>query len=166
MLHFTINFRKSHRQAQYPQQIVCEDRVFFFSFDHHILLCRQQQPKCDPAVRLVYPASICNLSELEMCSYQLCYHNDRYCHLYIIDLSFRITLLPKELYPCKLALVHNMFWRSLDVVLCTANCCHVTTVLYFISRLESEGHVSCASVLHAVRCPSASVVTTTVCNKT
>jgi len=61
---------------------------------------------------------------------------------------------------CKLALVQNIFLPCLDVVLCTANCCHVRT------GLESEGHVSCATGLHVVRCPSANIVTTTVCNKT
>jgi len=74
--------------------------------------------------------------------------------------SESLYILPTELKPYKLALVHSILLRCLDVVLCTANCCHVRT------GLESEGHVSCAVVLHVVRCPSASIVTTTVWNKT
>jgi hypothetical protein len=34
----------------------------------------------------------CNHSELETCSYELCYYNGRYCPGYITDLSFIITL--------------------------------------------------------------------------
>jgi len=53
-LQFT-NVRKSHRQPRCPLQLVCEDRVFFVWVDLHVSIRGHQHPKCEWAVRLVYP---------------------------------------------------------------------------------------------------------------
>jgi len=57
LLVFKINFRKSHRQPQFPLQLVWEDRVLFFLLDLHVSLLGQQHRKWERAIGLVYPPS-------------------------------------------------------------------------------------------------------------
>ena len=52
LLQFTINVHKSHRQPRRTSQLMCEDRVS---------LRWQLRPKCERAIRLLYPSSICKL---------------------------------------------------------------------------------------------------------
>jgi hypothetical protein len=77
LLQFTINVRKFHRQPSRTLQLVCEDRVFFVGIDLHVSLCGHQHPKCERAIRLVYPPFFCkrcsssnptnkNLTELDL----------------------------------------------------------------------------------------------------
>jgi hypothetical protein len=54
LLQFTINVKKSHRQTQRTLQLVCEDHVLFVRADR-FSLCEQQRPKCEGAIRLLYP---------------------------------------------------------------------------------------------------------------
>ena len=61
LLQFTINIHKSHRQPHCSSQLVCEDRVLFVWVDLHLSLRWQQRPKCEPAIRLLYPPSFCKL---------------------------------------------------------------------------------------------------------
>jgi hypothetical protein len=61
LLQFTINVRKSHRQPQCTLQLVCEDCVLFVWIDFHGSLCWQRHPKCERAIRLVYPPFFCAL---------------------------------------------------------------------------------------------------------
>jgi hypothetical protein len=46
---------------QCPLQLVREDRVLFAWVHVHVSLCRQQIPKCERAIRLVYPNLFCKL---------------------------------------------------------------------------------------------------------
>ena len=52
---FTINVLKSHGQPHRTSQLVCEDRRSFVSVGLHVSLCSQQHPKCERAIRLLYP---------------------------------------------------------------------------------------------------------------
>ena len=61
MLQFTINVRKPQSLHQCALQLVCEDRMFFVRLAFHFSLCGQQHPKCERAIRLVYPPSFCEL---------------------------------------------------------------------------------------------------------
>ena len=61
LLQFITNDRKSHRQPQCTLQLASEVRVLFVWVDLHVSLCRQQHPKCERAIRLVYPPSFCKL---------------------------------------------------------------------------------------------------------
>jgi hypothetical protein len=46
---------------QCPLQLVREDRVLFVWVDVHVSLRRQQIPKCERAISLVYPSFFCKL---------------------------------------------------------------------------------------------------------
>ena len=88
---FTINFRKSHHQPQRTLQLVCEDRVLFVCVDLHVSLCWQQDPKCEPAIRLVYPTFI---------SVNAAVHPAPHTHKIPTDSNARFT----QLY---LVIIHN-----------------------------------------------------------
>ena len=60
VLQFTTDIRKSYSQPQRTVHFVCEDRVLFVTVDLHVSLCKQQHPKCVPAIRLVYPPFFSN----------------------------------------------------------------------------------------------------------
>jgi len=80
--------------------------------------------------------------------------------------TFHFDVLPKELLPCKVTLVHNIFLRFLDAVLCTTNCCHIRTVLYYkltvgVKKTRVVGYCTARD-----KCSSGSIVTATVFNKT
>jgi hypothetical protein len=62
VLQLTLNVLKSHRQPQCILQLVCEDRVLFVSLDLHVSLCWQLHPKCEPAIRLLYPTFLLQTS--------------------------------------------------------------------------------------------------------
>ena len=54
LLQFTINGRKSHHQTQRTLQLASESRVLFVWVDLHVSLrWQQQQPRYQPAIRLV-----------------------------------------------------------------------------------------------------------------
>jgi len=55
MLHFTIKVPKSHPQPQCTSQLVCKDRLLYVSVDLHLSFCCHQHPKCERAIRLLYP---------------------------------------------------------------------------------------------------------------
>jgi hypothetical protein len=61
LLQFTLNVTKSHCQPQRTLQLVCQDDVLFVSVDVRPSLCFQQRPKCEPAIRLLYPNFFCKL---------------------------------------------------------------------------------------------------------
>jgi hypothetical protein len=54
LLQFTINIWKSHCRSQCTLQLACEDRMLFVWVDLHVSLCRQQHPKCERVICLVY----------------------------------------------------------------------------------------------------------------
>jgi hypothetical protein len=58
---FTINVTKSHCHPQRTSHLVCEDHVLFVRVGLHISLCSQQHPKCERALRLLYPPLFCKL---------------------------------------------------------------------------------------------------------
>lgn len=55
LLQFQINVCISHHQLKCALQFVCEDDVLFVTGDLHVSLCGQQHPKCELAIRRVYP---------------------------------------------------------------------------------------------------------------
>jgi len=59
-LQLTINLQKSH-QTQRTLRPVCKGRTLLIRVDIHISSCGQRQPKCEPAICLVYPPLFCNL---------------------------------------------------------------------------------------------------------
>ena len=60
LLQLTISLQKSH-QNQHTLQPTCKGRTFFIWADIHISSCGQQHPKCEPAIRLMYPPLFCKL---------------------------------------------------------------------------------------------------------
>ena len=60
LLQLTINLQKSH-QTQRTLQPMCKGRMLFIWVDIHISSRGQQHPKCEPAIRLVYPPLFCKL---------------------------------------------------------------------------------------------------------
>jgi hypothetical protein len=107
---------KSHSQPQCTLQVVCEDRVLFVWVDLQFSLCGLQHPKCEWAIRHVYPPTslftqpreqkskdlglestqlnVGNHSKLHTSSYKFFFHT----HWTIISLPKILTCTPAS--PC------------------------------------------------------------------
>jgi hypothetical protein len=66
--------------------LVCEDRALLVGVDLHVAFRRQQHPKCERAVRLVYPPSFCEIR----CFIQP--HKPKYNRLRCGDLKSRVSV--------------------------------------------------------------------------
>jgi len=54
-LQFGTNVMKSHRQPEWTLRVEWEDRMLYAWVDLHVSVCGQQHPKCERAIRLMYP---------------------------------------------------------------------------------------------------------------
>ena len=104
-------FPKPHRQPQFTLQLVCEDRVLFVSVDLHVSLCSQQHPKCERAIRLLYPNFFCQLRS----SSDLTNKNKTYFDLEVQTAASRYPFRIRHMFiwisfPQRRIISHQKYW--------------------------------------------------------